>query len=57
VDVNVDGAGEQEGIAVVQGARGVRRPDVLDPAVGEREAGADRGSVRSQDVPADLLGR
>ncbi|HWD75176.1 MAG TPA: hypothetical protein VG371_08550 [Solirubrobacteraceae bacterium] len=55
--MNVDGAGQQEGIAVVQGARWVRRPDVLDPAVGERETGADGGSVRPQDVPANLLAR
>jgi hypothetical protein len=57
VDVDVDGAGKQESLSVVQRARpGVpRRADVLDPAVAEREAGADGGSVWSQDLPGNLL--
>jgi hypothetical protein len=55
VDVDVDGAREQEGVAVVDpGPAG--RADVLDAAVLGRQAGPLSRSVRSQKLTTDLLG-
>jgi hypothetical protein len=57
VDVDIDRAGEEEGVAVVQGARAGAPGwvNVLDATVGDGQAGADGRSVGSEDLPADLL--
>jgi len=55
VDVDVDGAGEQEGIAVVDPGP-ARRADGLDAAVRDRQAGPFSRPVRPQKLSTDLLG-
>jgi hypothetical protein len=55
VDVDVDGAGQEEGVTEVQPVAG-RLADVLDPAVDKRQAGPDSRPVGPQELPADFLG-
>jgi hypothetical protein len=47
VDVDVDGAGEQQRVGVVDPAA-ARFPDAVDAAVAEREAGAGKGPVGAE---------
>jgi hypothetical protein len=54
--VDVHGAGEQQRVTEIQSIGG-GFADAVDVASGDRQAGADRSSVRGQDAAGDVLDR
>jgi hypothetical protein len=55
VDVDVDGTGQQQRLAIVGPGTGIGRTDRCDAAVGDRQAGTPAGARRSEDRAGDLL--
>jgi hypothetical protein len=55
VDVDVDGAGQQQGVAVIGPGARIRVADVGDAAVGDGQTGTLAAAARRQNRPGNLL--